>query len=429
VVSAYAAAIWGRLESLPQTFVGALILGVGQVMLTGYLPSSNEIVTELAPAVPFVLLFAALLLRSQRRLPEPTITPPQGPPPRSRATLALAGTAFLLAIPLSRSLKDFQLVTVSKGLVFACVIMSLILLTGLSGQVSIMQMSFAGIGAVVLGKLPLSIPYPVALAVAAVAAGAVGLLVALPAVRLRGVYLALSTLAFAVLMDSMFFGNSHVMGGGTTLAIRRPSLFGWNLHSERAMFVVLVLAAGVFANVVLAVRRSHFGRVLAALRDSPLAAQMQGMNITAVKLKVFGVSALMAGLAGALLGSLQVRAGQSNFMYIASLSILLIATVFGVTNVTGALLGAFFFAVLPNLAAHAGSKSTAVQPLLIGGLAVLTARHPEGIAGLVQARVRGAVGLFNRRPAAASVDAGSSYDPDDPTVIDLREPAVTSSHA
>jgi branched-chain amino acid transport system permease protein len=376
-------------------------------------------VTELAPAVPFLLLFVALLIRSQRRLPEPTITPPQPAPPRSRLTLGLAAGAFLVAIPVSQSLKDFQLVTASKGLVFACIIMSLMLLTGLSGQVSIMQMSFAGIGAVVLGKLPLSVPYPVALALAAVAAGAVGVLVALPAVRLRGIYLALSTLAFAVLLDSMFFGNSHIMGGGTTLAIRRPSFLGVNLHSERSLFILLVLAAGLFANVVLAVRRSHFGRVLAALRDSPLAAQMCGMNTTAVKLKVFGFSALMAGLAGGLLGSLQVRAGQSNFIYIQSLSILLIATVFGISNVSGALLGAFFFAVLPNLAAHAGSKSTAVQPLVVGGLAVLTARHAEGIAGYAQARLRDAWATLSRAHP-------QSLQPEQ-EVIDLREPAMTGT--
>jgi branched-chain amino acid transport system permease protein len=382
VVSAYAAAVVGRLESLPATFVGALMLGVSQVMLIGYLPEGNEIVQNLRPAMPFLLLFGALLVRSQRRLPERVRTIVEGAPPRLATTAAIGVAAGVAAIVFSSALSNYQLLIGSKGLVFACIIMSLVLLTGLSGQVSLMQMSFAGIGAVVLAKLPDGMPYVFAVLIAAAVAGMVGVVIALPAIRLRGIYLALSTLAFAILMDAMVFGSRRVLGGGTTLAVNRPHILGLSFESERGMFILLAIMAAVFANIVLAVRRRPFGRMLAAMRDSPIACQTHGMNLTAVKLQVFGLSALLAGAAGAVMGSLQVRVGILDFLYFKSLSVLLVATIFGITSMLGAFLGALFFAVLPEVTRHSGSRGgLALQPLIIGALAMATARRPEGIAG------------------------------------------------
>jgi branched-chain amino acid transport system permease protein len=287
-------------------------------------------------------------------------------------------------------LSPYQLVIGSKALVFAALTISLVLLTGLSGQVSLMQMSFAGLGAVILATLPSAIPWIIGVGIAALAAGILGGLVALPALRLRGLYLGLLTLAFAILMDNLVFGNRHVLGGGTTKAVGRPSIFGLHFYSERALFIVLAITAVVFANVFLAVRRSSFGRMLAAMRDAPNACQTLGMNLTAAKLKVFGLSALMAGAAGALLGGLQSRVGQLDFLWFRSLSVLLVATIFGITSMSGAFLGALFFVVLPEVTR--GSSATAglaVQPLIIGLLAIATARRPEGIAGQLRNALRG----------------------------------------
>jgi branched-chain amino acid transport system permease protein len=298
----------------------------------------------------------------------------------------------LAAIPFSGWLKPQQLLIGSKGLVFAALTISLVLLTGLSGQVSLMQMSFAGLGAVVLAKLPDGLPWLVALVIAAIAVGVVGGLLALPALRLRGLYLGLLTLAFAILMDNLVFSNKRVLGGGTTLAVERPDIFGWHLESERAMFVALVVLAVVFANVFLVVRRSSFGRMLAAMRDAPNACQTLGMNITVAKLKVFALSALLAGGAGAFLGGLQSRIGQLDFLWFRSLSVLLVATIFGITSMSGAFLGALFFVVLPEVTR--GSDATgglALQPLIIGLLAIATARRQEGLAGQLRNWLRPAI--------------------------------------
>lgn len=391
VVSAYAAAVVGRMQSLPGTFAGALILGISQTLLVGYLPQDNELVRNLKPAMPFLLLFAALLLRPERRLPERSRTHAEPAPPPWRVTWALGAGAVVAAVVASGRLSDYHLLVGSKALIFSCITISLVLLTGLSGQVSLMHMSFAGIGAVVVGKLGTDVPWILGLLLAAVAAGVVGCLVALPVLRLRGIYLALCTLAFAILMDTLVFGNSRVIGGGGTLAVPRPDIFGIDISSEQSMFVLAAAAVALYANVFLAVRRSAFGRMLAALRDSPIASQMMGMDLTALKLRVFGLSALLAGSAGALLGALQVRVGTLDFLYFRSLTVLLVATIFGITSVSGALLGALFFVVLPEVLREVGSDgggatgSQALQPLIIGFLAIAVARRPEGLAGQLRA--------------------------------------------
>ncbi|MEY2451992.1 MAG: branched-chain amino acid transport system permease protein livM [Acidimicrobiaceae bacterium] len=393
VVQAYAAAVVGRLQNLPATFAGALVLGVSQSMFVGYLPQDNEIVRNLKQAVPFIVLFGALLLFAQRRLPERVPTHAEPSPPRWQTTVAIGGLAVVGAWVLSAQLSRPDLTTGSNALVYTCITLSLVLLTGLSGQVSLMQMSFVGVGAVVLGELPTSVPWLFAFAIAAAVTGIAGALVALPVLRLRGIYLALLTLAVAILMDSLFFGNSNVFGGGESLAVPRP--VSLDLAGDRQMFVVCALACAVFANVFLAVRRSALGRMLNALRDSPTACQTMGLSLARIKLVAFGLSAALAGAAGALLGALQVRVGQLDFFYFKSLAVLLVATIFGITSVSGAMLGALFFVVLPRVLERFGSSggggfsgAQALQPLIIGLLAMYAARHAGGVSGQLRAAVR-----------------------------------------
>ncbi len=412
VVSAYAAAVVGRMQSLPAVFVGALILGISQTMLIGYLPQDNELVRNLKPALPFLLLFGALLVRPERRLPDRSTGHSEPAPPSAVTTATLGVGAVVAAIAIAGQLSPFQLLIGSKALLFTCVTLSLVLVTGLSGQVSLMQMSFAGVGAVVMGKLGAGFPWLGGVVLAAVAAAAIGVLVALPVLRLRGIYLALSTLAFAILMDGLFFGNSQIFGGGETLVVPRPHLFGIDLTSEQAMFVVTAAAAALFANVFLAVRRSAFGRMLAALRDSPTACQMMGMSLTRIKLQVFGLSAMLAGAAGALLGALQVRVGGLDFFYFRSLTVVLVATIFGITSVSGALLGAGFFVVLPEVLREFGSSgggatgSEALTPLIIGLLAIAAARNTGGISAQVRSWARLHAARFRPRPATSTEPGG-----------------------
>ena len=416
VVQAYAAAVVGRLQNLPATFAGALVLGVSQSMFVGYLPQDNEIVRNLKQAVPFIVLFGALLLFAQRRLPERVPTHAEPEPPRWQTTVGFGGLAVIGAWALSGQLSRPDLTTGSNALVYTCITLSLVLLTGLSGQVSLMQMSFVGVGAVVIGELGTSVPWIVGFALAAGVTGIAGCLVALPVLRLRGIYLALLTLAFAILMDSLFFGNSNVFGGGESLAVPRP--VGLDVNGDRQMFIVCAFACAVFANVFLAVRRSALGRMLNALRDSPTACQTMGLSLARIKLVAFGMSAALAGAAGALLGALQVRVGQLDFFYFKSLAVLLVATIFGITSVSGALLGALFFVVLPRVLERFGSGggggfsgAQALQPLIIGLLAMYAARHAGGVSGQLRAAVRKRIDrvghLVRREPNTVAEQAGA----------------------
>jgi branched-chain amino acid transport system permease protein len=272
----------------------------------------------------------------------------------------------------------------------------------------------------VVGELGADVPWLLALLLAAIVTGTVGCLVALPVLRLRGIYLALCTLAFAILMDGLVFGNSRFLGGGETLAVPRPDIFGIELTSEQAMFVVTAAAVALYANVFLAVRRSAFGRMLSALRDSPAASQMMGMDLVSVKLRVFGLSALLAGAAGALLGALQVRVGGLDFLYFRSLTVLLVATIFGITSVSGALLGAGFFVILPEALRGLGSGggggltgSQALQPLIIGVLAIAAARRPEGLAGRLRANLHRVADTARRWSAAIDRTRAARRPPTD----------------
>ena len=438
VVSAYAAAIWGRLQSLPATFAGALILGIGSDLAIGYLAGSGTLANQLEPALPFVLLFVALLVRRPARLAEKAKVPPEPRPPRPIPVVGLSGVALACAAAATLFIPGYQLLIGSKGLAYAVALMSLLLLTGVSGQVSLMQFSFAGVGAVVFSMLPTGLPFVLGMLVSAGAAAALGMLVALPAARLRGIYLALATLAFAILLDSLFFGDDHVLGGGKTLAIRRPSLFGIDFASEKNMFILAAVVALVVANIVLALRRGAFGRKLAALRDSPTASETQGMNLMKVRLQVLGISAALAGVAGVLLGSVQTKVGAQNFVYENSLLLLLVAAAFGITRVSGAFGGAMFFVVLPTTVSQwiydlmrtvlpgsfgvsaGGTGAAWIQPLSIGLIAFAMARHPEGVVGQVVGQARS--GWLSLRRGRQGVPAGLSRRRDEAGPLPRLEP-------
>ena len=184
----------------------------------------------------------------------------------------------------------------------------------------------------------------------------VGCLVALPVLRLRGIYLALCTLAFAILMDGLVFGNSRVLGGGETLAVPRPTIFGIALTSEQAMFVLTAAAVALYANVFLAVRRSSFGRMLVGAARLPHRQPDDGhghRRHEAARVRAVGAAGRRRRRPARCPPGPGGRRSTSS--YFRSLTVLLVATIFGITSVSGALLGAAFFVVLPEVLRELGS--------------------------------------------------------------------------
>ena len=427
VVSAYGAAIVGGLTSLPWAFVGAMILGIGSSFMVGYLPPTN-LFQNVTDAAPFILLFIVLSLRRPRYGEQERIASFREPrPPRLWKMIALivAGVVLvILAVPHMSSV--YQLV-VGNGIIYAGILLSLILVTGMAGQVSLAQFSFLGFGDVLLSHLTTGahLPYWAALIVATVSTGLLGAIVALPALRLRGLYLALSTLAFALLMDNVFFASSAIFPQqGAGIPDPPPSIFGLTARSYTSVAAVAVVFVGLCAVGILVLRQRHFGRALAALRDAPAAASALGLNVVRTKLIVLALASGMAGLMGCLYGSLFQQALSSQFVYLNSLTALLILSIYGVTSVSGAFVGAGFFSIfylmIPNWITNQNIVS-AIQPLGIGLAVFALAQHPEGAIAQNRdsfARWRGRRAL---RAVTLVADAGLAAVPEASAAIGVAE--------
>jgi branched-chain amino acid transport system permease protein len=385
VVNGYAAAMIGRLRSLPRATIGALVLGLAISYSIGYasqlhLENHQSIEITLQQGMPMLLLFGVLVflrpdplragVTAARRLPKI---------PSFVQSVTVAAAGLVVAIVLSRTLSANNLETASLAVVMALIAASLVLLSGYGGQQSLCVLTFAGVGAYMMAKAGSHTILGLVLAV--VVSAAVGGLVALPTLRLRGLFLALATFAFGEIMDIAFFGQHF--GSGGSLDVHRLSIPGLDLGSDRAYFIfcsAVFLAAGVG---LLAVRRGRYGRQLAALDDSPAACATIGLRITRLKLVVFAVSSGLAGLAGALFGGLGAQIiSTDDFATLQSAVLYLLLRVGGVKTVTGALIAGVVTAVLPVIQQHVPSLGGLA--FLVTGIASLSiGRFPSGLAGEV----------------------------------------------
>ncbi len=380
VVSAYSAAIVGRLRSLPWTFVGALILGLLEAYTLWANGSSwfpREIggfsTSGLRGALPTIFLFVVLIALPQARLRAGAVRI------RERAvvpswSMSLLGTGLLIAFVASLVglLTRANTLQLSNGLVLAIAALSLVPLTGYAGQLSLAPLTFAGLGAVIMAKLPWN-GSVLALLVTVAIVAAIGALVALPALRLQGIYLALATGAFAIMVTVLIFNQSNVFTNG---AVDVPPLQipGLDLADPAQKAIFLSVAFSALALVVVTVRRSRLGRRMVAMKDSPLAGATVGMNLTGTKLAAFALSAGIAAFAGAL-NTGKVTADLYSFDQ--SLPLVLLVVVGGVSAISGALFGgvllganALLATIVPTL-----SNVTKVLPGLAG---ISLGRNPDG---------------------------------------------------
>jgi branched-chain amino acid transport system permease protein len=383
VVSGYAAAIVGRLKNIAVTFIAAVGIGLLENYVVNYvLPHlSQSFVPDVTVALPMVFLFIALvMLPSVRLRAVGRLTTMRAPRVPSGMESLVAGAVFFVvavAAALAFDNTEFKGTTVLTlgGVVMTLGIvgLSLVLVTGYSGQVSLCQFSFMGIGAFVMGKVAGGGSLLGLVAATAVCA-AVGALIALPTIRLRDLYLALATFAFADAVANGFFTDTHIYGsGGVNIGrIVLPSLsFGGDAAEFLMVSAFFVLAAWM----VLAIRRSLFGRRLVALNDSPAAYATVGLNIGFTKVAVFAIAAGMAGLAGALYGTVQQTVGTSDFDIFPGIIFVLFVTIWSIRTVSGAFLAALTYVVLNQLWPSGLGLFAGVGIILIG-------RAAGGILGI-----------------------------------------------
>jgi branched-chain amino acid transport system permease protein len=383
VVNGYAAAIVGRLRNITATFLAAIGIGLAENYVISYvLPHApQDLVPDITLALPMVFLFIALVtLPSVRIRAVGRLTTMRPPRVASGRQSLVAGIVFLAVAALLAGVFDntpFRGTTVLTlgGVVMTLGIvgLSLVLLTGYSGQVSLCQFSFMGIGAFIMGKVAGGGSL-FGLVAATVICAAVGALVALPTIRLRDLYLALATFAFADAVYNGFFYDTHIYGtGGVTVG--RIVLPGLSFGGDAAEFLLVTVFFVVCAWIVLAIRRSMFGRRLIAVNDSPAAYATVGLNIGATKVAVFAIAAGMAGLAGALYGTVQQVVGITDFDFFYGIIFVLFVTIWSIRTVTGAFLAALTFTVLNQWSPNGFGLFAGAGIILIG-------RAAGGILGL-----------------------------------------------
>ncbi len=383
VVNGYAAAIVGRLKNIPVTFLAAIGIGLAENYVINYiLPHvPQNLVPDITYALPMVFLFVALVtLPSVRLRAVGRLSTVRAPRVAGGRESLLAGAAFFVLAVIVAALfanTEFKGTTVLDlgGLVMTLGIvgLSLVLLTGYSGQVSLCQFSFMGIGAFIMGKVAGG-GSVLGLVAATVVCAGIGVLVALPTVRLRDLYLALATFAFADAVATGFFADGHIYGTGG-VSIGRIVLPGLSFGGDRSEFLMVTAFFVLSAWMVLAIRRSLFGRRLVALNDSPAAYATVGLNIGVTKVAVFAIAAAMSGLAGALYGTVQGVVGTSDFDIFPGIIFVLFVTIWSIRTVTGAFLAAVTFVVLNQLWPNGVGLFAGVGIILIG-------RAASGILGI-----------------------------------------------
>jgi branched-chain amino acid transport system permease protein len=394
VIDAFTAALIGRLTSLPWTVVGAMFLGLAETY-----PRIFSSTAGMGQAVTFalVLLTLAILFRPGARLAQrisaareyAPVPATDNAPVRRMIAIEAIGLAVFAPVLLSSYYQSLA----AYALIVGLIVLSLVVLTGLVGQVSFCQYSFAAIGAFTVGSLVGGHGWSFwpALVLGVVFSIGVGVLVGIPALRLSGLFLAILTIAVALFFDKFLLAPGtwdSFSGGISSWTVGRPSFLGASLAGSYAFYMFTL---GVFLLAALAVwnlSRSKTGRVLRAIRNSEIAAATSGVNLTAWKLVAFGISAGLAGLAGGLLAAAvgSVSAGAYGFQQ--SLSVVAIAIVVGVRSVAAAAVGGIFLIFGPELLTHT-PLSTLWFPLIVGALLIVQViLTPQGVVPDWQERFR-----------------------------------------
>jgi branched-chain amino acid transport system permease protein len=394
VINAYAAALFGRLRSLPMTFLGALVLGLGTSYAIGYLdlddirslgsfgvrwvPTSPLSLNGLRPAFPLIALFLVLLflpplkVRAGGQVQSREVVP--RPPVRRWLIMAvvLGAVAFLFASVFS-GLRTFEM---GQGMAIAIIMLSLVPLTGWAGQISLAPFAFAGVGAVTMGHFG-GDGSLWGLVLAVLVTAAVGALVALPTVRLSGLYLALATAAFAVTLDFVFFNQRLVMPNNN-LGVPRLDLAPFSFDDDRAHLVLLAVVFCLVGAFLVWLRRREFGRRLLAMKSSDAACVTLGLNLRTTKLQVNALSAGIAGLGGALYAAQLGSVSPDVFQFLIGLPIVLLAVIGGISAVGGALFGgitfAFVYFIIPDIVPSI-EDLLAIAPAFAG---ISLGRNPNG---------------------------------------------------
>jgi branched-chain amino acid transport system permease protein len=263
-------------------------------------------------------------------------------------------------------------------LIYSIVGFGLMMLTGFTGQVSLGHAAFLAVGAYTEALMQAAgVPFVISISCAALFAAAAGLIVGLPALRLKGIYLAIATLAFNVIVEEIITRWTKLTGGNEGKHLKPVELFGWNLESD-ADFYYLCLALTVLCCLAcINLLRSPTGRAFVAIRDSEISASCMGVNLAKYKTMSFAFSAALTGVGGALYAHKLAFISPEQFTLVQSIELITIVILGGIGFLHGAVLGSVFIIVLPQLISLAkdwlpeGTAPSGLQQVVFGLILIL----------------------------------------------------------
>jgi len=285
---------------------------------------------------------------------------------------------------------DYWLSQISFILIYAVAGLGLMVLSGFTGLASIGHGAFLGVGAYVQTVLTAhGWPFPLAMAVAAGLSAAVGVVVGLPALRVKGIYLGIATLSFGFIVEEVLARWESVTKGNAGIAVGTPQFFGADLSSQEAFYFIALGTCVLVTLGVLNLLRSATGRAFIAIRDSEISAQSMGIHLAGYKTLAFALSAAIVGLAGALYAHKLRFISPDQFGIVQSIDLLLLVTVGGIGSVHGAFFGAIFLIAMPQLIAlgkdylpPAIGQAVGLQAVVYGVVLVLFVLfEPMGLYG------------------------------------------------
>ncbi|MFF3872195.1 ATP-binding cassette domain-containing protein [Streptomyces sp. NPDC001978] len=414
VLPAMSAALLGQFSSFPITFAVAAGLGVASSEIGRYVNQPGW-----ASAAPFVVVVVVLLLRGQVIPLRSTVLDQLPAIGSGRVRPAVVVVLYTVTAWIALSLSPTYATALVTTVAFAIICLSVVVLTGYAGQLSLAQVVIAGVGALGAARVAEHESFLVALVAGMAIAALCGVVIGIPAQRTRGITLAIVTLGLGSAVVAVVFSNESITLGSTGVPIKSPELFGWSidpyLHAQRYALVAvtcLVLLCVAVANL----RRGKIGRRLIALRSNERAAAALGLPSGQLKAYAFTLSAGIAGVGGILLAFLQPYVQvipEGTFTVFSSLLIVAVTTVGGVGMVGGALVGSTLIAGgIVNVVLDEWINIDDYLPL-VGGLTLLFVliTEPSGLfegnrrilARVVQPLTRVVPARLRRTPRAVSI--------------------------
>lgn len=244
---------------------------------------------------------------------------------------------------------EYWLAQLTFVLIYSIAGLGLMLLAGFTGLFSLGHAAFLGVGAYTHAVMTnAGVPFPIALACAAGLSAAVGLVVGLPALRVKGIYLGMATLSFGFIVEEVLARWESVTGGNSGIQIKKPDIFGWVLETGDQFYWLCLVITVVATLGILNLLRSPTGRAFVAIRDSEISAQSMGIHLAYYKTLSFALSAALAGIAGALYAHKLQFISPDQFSLMQSIELLLMIVIGGVGSVHGVFLGAIFLISMPQ---------------------------------------------------------------------------------